>query len=321
MRRYKNVISQEEKKISEVLKREISRLDPVVQPLALHVVGAGGKRIRPILTVLVARAFGCVSDAVYESASAIELLHGASLMHDDVMDGAATRRGSPAAHAVFGESRAILAGDVLLAACMRIVLRTRVFEIIDSVAVAAEKTAAGEVDEISNLRNPELPYESYLRIVTGKTAWLLRSACEIGAMHAKASSAQVEAAANYGLELGIAFQLVDDALDIAPQSKTGKPTGGDLREGKITPLIHFYLEALDEKERKAFIKGFTSASFDERQIEAHVCRMRELKCGERTRALADSHLKNAEKALELVPKGQERDILLAMIDYIRNRDH
>lgn len=321
MHRYKSILSREEKKISETLRREISRLDPVVQPLALHVVEAGGKRIRPLMAVLMAAAFGCRSESVYETGCAIELLHGASLMHDDVVDGAAVRRGSPSSHSVFGVSRTILTGDVLLAACMRIVLRTRVFEIIDSVAGAAEKTAAGEVDEICNLRNPEMDYASYLRIITGKTAYLIRSACEVGALHAGAAPEAVEAAARYGLELGIAFQLVDDALDIAPQKKTGKPTGGDLREGKVTPLIRFYMESMSADERAAFAHGFTQASFSDEEVQMHVERMREAGCDKRTRALADEHLASAEKALELVPACKERDVLRAMIDYIRNRDH
>lgn len=321
MHRYKKILLAEEKKISATLQREIARLDQVVQPLALHVIEAGGKRIRPLMTVLMAAAFGASDNSVYETGAAIELLHGATLMHDDVMDSAALRRGSPSAHAVFGENRSILAGDVLLAACMRIVLRTRNFEIIESVAQASQKTAAGQVDEINNLRNPNLSYEDYLRIITGKTAWLIRSACEVGALHAGAAPKMVEAAARYGLEMGIAFQLVDDALDIAPQSKTGKPTGGDLREGKVTPLLHFYLEALDGDERAAFIRAFEAGSFSEQDLQAHVGRMGAAKCGERTRALADTHLKKAEEALGAVPAGQQRDILLSMIDYIRNRDH
>lgn len=321
MHRYKSILSREEKKIGATLRREIGRLDPAVQPLAAHVVEAGGKRIRPLLTVLTAAALGCRDEAVYETGCAIELLHGASLMHDDVVDGAALRRGGPSAHAVYGVNRAILAGDVLLAACMRIVLRTRVFGIIDSVALAAERTASGEVDEICNLRNPDLDYASYLRIVTGKTAWLIRSACETGALHAAAAPERVEAAARYGLELGVAFQLVDDALDIAPQSKTGKPTGGDLREGKVTPLIHFYLEALDEAARADFRRGFAQAAFSDAELREHVLRMRELKCDERTRALAAAHLENAAQALEALPAGPERDILRAMLDYVRTRDH
>jgi octaprenyl-diphosphate synthase len=321
MYRYKNILSREEKKISETLRREISRLDPVVQPLALHVVEAGGKRIRPLMAVLMAAAFGCSNERVYETGCAIEFLHGASLMHDDVVDGAAVRRGSPSAHAVFGESRTILAGDVLLASCMRIVLRTHDFDVMESVAAAAERTAAGEVDEICNLRNPDMDYASYLRIITGKTAWLIRSACEVGALLAGASSEQVEAAARYGLEMGIAFQLVDDALDIAPEKKTGKPTGGDLREGKVTPLLHFYMESISAEERTAFAAGFASASLSDVELQGHISRMRELKCDERTRALADAHLKRAEEALAFVPEGQERKILYAMSDYIRDRDH
>lgn len=321
MRKFKKILTEEEKYITASLNEEISRLEPVVQPLVTHVVKAGGKRIRPLMTVLMARAFGYSEPDVYPLACAIELLHGASLMHDDVVDGAELRRGSPAAHTVFGASRTILAGDVLLASCMRIVLRSRMFNIMDSVAIASEKTAAGEVEEINNLRNPALDYEGYLRIITGKTAWLIRCACEIGAMKAGATEEQVQAAATFGLELGIAFQLVDDALDLAPEKVTGKPTGGDLREGKVTPLINFYMESLAEKERKDFRHGFTNATFSEQDIQAIVERMRALKCDERTRELADQHLRKAEDVLAFIPKGQEHDILLSMIDYIRNRDH
>ncbi len=321
MRKFKKILSEEEKNITTALHEEISRLEPVVQPMVTHVIKAGGKRIRPLMTVLMAKALGRNDHEVYSMASALELLHGASLMHDDVVDGAEKRRGSPAAHTVFGASRSILAGDVLLASCMRIVLRSRNFDIIESVAVAAEKTAAGEVEEINNLRNPALDYAGYLRIITGKTAWLIRCACEIGAMSAKASPEQIAAAANFGLELGVAFQLVDDALDIAPEKVTGKPTGGDLREGKVTPLINFYMESLQGKERKDFMQGFTNASFSEQEIAAIVARMRELKCDERTRELANQHLRKAEECLKLIPAGQEHDILFSMIDYIRDRDH
>lgn len=321
MRKFKRVLTEEEKKITASLNEEISRLEPVVQPLIAHVVKAGGKRIRPLVLVLMARAFGCTGPDVYSLASAIELLHGATLMHDDVVDGAELRRGSPAAHAVFGASRTILAGDVLLASCMRIVLRSRRLDIMDCMAMAVEKTAAGEVEEINNLRNPNLDYAGYLHIITGKTAWLIRCACEVGALQAGATEEQVQAAATFGLELGIAFQLVDDALDIAPEKATGKPTGGDLREGKVTPLIKFYMESLGEKERKEFMDGFTKATFREPEIQNIAKRMRELKCDESTRILADQHLRKAEEAMSVIPKGQEYDIMLAMVNYIRNRDH
>ncbi|MDR2051334.1 MAG: polyprenyl synthetase family protein [Deltaproteobacteria bacterium] len=321
MHRFKEILKAEEKKITAALRDEINRLDPVVRPLVLHLVNAGGKRIRPLMTVLTAGAFGCSDPMIYALGGAMELLHGATLMHDDVVDGAELRRGSPATHTVFGINRSILAGDVLLAACMRIVLRSRNFEIMESVALAAEKTAAGEVEELHNLRNPQLDFAGYLRIITGKTACLAACACEIGAMQAGAPPERSRAAAAFGLELGIAFQMVDDALDIAPQSVTGKPAGGDLREGKVTPMFHFYLETLSPRERPEFIEAFSSGSFSESALRSITSRMRERGCAERTRALASEHLLKAAEYLALVPEGQEREILRALIAHVRDRDY
>jgi octaprenyl-diphosphate synthase len=318
---FKKILSREEKLITKALRGEIARLEPVVRPLVLHVVDAGGKRIRPLMTVMTGKAFGCADPMLYSLAGAVELLHAASLMHDDVVDRSELRRGSPAVHTLFGVDRAILAGDVLLASCMRIVLRSRSFSIIDCVAEAAEKTAAGEVDELNNLRNPELDFAGYTRIITGKTAWLLRCACTIGAMQAGAADADIEAAASFGLELGIAFQLVDDALDIAPAGRTGKPTGGDLREGKVTPLLHFYLEALNERERGDFLRNFTQAALGERDIQGIVEEMRRLRCAERARFLAAEHLEKAALSLSAFPQGEERGFLQAMLDYVRDREH
>jgi octaprenyl-diphosphate synthase len=321
MYRFKKILKAEEQKITVALLAEIDRLDPVVRPLVLHLINAGGKKIRPLLTVITARAFGCSDPMIYALGGAIELLHGASLMHDDVVDGAELRRGSPAAHTVFGINRAILAGDVLLAACMRIVLRARNFDIFESVALAAEKTAAGEVDELHNLRNPQLDFAGYLRIITGKTARLTSCACEIGALQAGASPEQSRAAAAFGLELGIAFQIVDDALDIAPQSITGKPAGGDLREGKVTPMFHFYLETLNPQERLEFLEDFSSGTFSESSLQSITLSMRERGCAERTRALAAEHLGKAAEHLALVPAGQEHEILRDLISHVRDRDH
>lgn len=321
MRRFKEILRAEDKKIAAALHREMERLHPAAQPLAAHVINAGGKRVRPLLTVLTAGSFGCRDSMVYALAGAVELLHGASLMHDDILDGAELRRGAPATHKAFGTARTILAGDVLFAAAMRIVLRSRDFEIIDSVAEATERTAAGEVEEINNLRNPELDFADYLRIITGKTAWLIRCACLIGAARAGAPPEGKLAAADFGLNLGLAFQLVDDALDVEPELVTGKPTGNDLREGKTTPLLRLYLETLNSLERDDFLRKFRLAALSEAEIEDAARRMRESGCATRARALAGEYLRQAESSLEFFPAGRDRDILRAITGYIRDRDH
>ncbi|MDR2503131.1 MAG: polyprenyl synthetase family protein [Deltaproteobacteria bacterium] len=318
---YKSILRAEEKEISAALLREVEALEPAARPLARHVIEAGGKRIRPLLTVLMGKALGCGDPLLYALAAGIELLHGATLMHDDVLDVAETRRGAPAAHTVFGAGRAILAGDVLLAACMRIMLRSRKFDIIDSVALAAAQTAAGEVEEMDNLRNVRLDFDGYMRIIIGKTARLVSCACEIGAMLAGAAAERIGDAAAFGLELGIAFQLVDDALDVAPESVTGKPVGGDLREGKFTLLAQFYLEGLPQTERGHFLRGFSQGSFSEAELRELVSRMRACGCAERLRALAGEHLLKAGRHLERLPAGREKDTLGFLLNYIKERDH
>lgn len=320
MHKYKKILQAEEERITQALAREVDLLDPVVRPMAEHLLKAGGKRVRPILTVLTGKAFGRSDDALYSLAASIELLHGATLMHDDIVDGADLRRGAPAAHTIFGEQKTVLAGDVLLAASMLGVVRHGNLRVIQSVADASGRTAAGEVDELNNLRNPGLGYEDYMRIITGKTAWLMRCACEIGALSAGAPEEAVAGAAEYGLQLGVAFQLVDDALDIAPEKVTGKPTGGDLREGKWTPPLDFYVRELDAAQREKFLRDFAHGGIKDGNVAAIVENMRRMGCDSKTRELADKHLDKALEALNVLPDGTEKGMLSSLAEYVKKRD-
>lgn len=330
---YNELFSREERLISATLERELAALDSAAQPLVRHTVAAGGKRIRPMLLVLVGQALTAAApstalnassgpdsnSSLYQLACAVEFIHNATLMHDDIIDDAATRRGRPAAHTVFGAQRAVLGGDILLAAAMQLVLRHRDYPVMDALAEAISATAVGQVREIAALRNPALGYAEYLDIITGKTACLISGACKAGALKAKAAPAQVEAAARYGLELGRVFQLVDDALDIAPEEEIGKPTGGDLREGKFTPVLDFYLKALPAAERQSFEARFAAAELGEEEIAQAVRQMRALGCDEKTRQLAESHLALALAALEEFPPGEYRLALARLAEYVRTR--
>lgn len=314
------LINSEKKQIETALHAVIETLEPAIRPLAAHVLKAGGKRIRPMLTVLCAKAFGAKDSALYTLSCALELLHAATLMHDDIVDAADTRRGKPAAHTVYGAQSTVLSGDAMLAATMLIAVDTGNFAIMRSVADAAAKTAAGEVEEIQNLGNAALSSEAYMRIITGKTAWLTRCACEVGALFAGVDKALVQKAAGYGLELGIAFQIVDDALDLAPASETGKPTGGDLREGKMTPPIRFYLDSLSRDESADFIAKFSAKSFSEQEITQIVGEMRNLGCDQKARELANSHLQRANEYLQDFPAGKYRDLLQKITNYVQKRN-
>lgn len=315
----KDLFCREEQRVAEMLAREVAAMDETAQALVRDTIGAGGKRIRPLLLVLTGKTLGCESDELYELACAVEFVHNATLMHDDIIDGAGTRRGRPAAHTLFGARRAVLGGDILLAAAMRLALRRHDCLVMDALAEAVTGTAVGQVREIASLGNPALTFAEYMEIITGKTACLISGACKAGALKAGAGEGEVAAAAAFGLELGRAFQLVDDALDIAPESEIGKPTGGDLREGKFTPVLGFYLAALAVDERAGFERRFAAGQLEEREIVSTVSRMRELGCDEQTRRLADSHLAGARASLRALPENDFRHGLEKLAEYVVSR--
>lgn len=332
MLKLKAYLAAELPRINKTLDAEVAVLHPLVRPVAEHVLRAGGKRLRPLLTLLTARALaarGAKNDApcrgnagpdLYPLACSVELLHSATLLHDDILDGADLRRGLPAAHTVFGQTETVLAGDALLALANRIVARYGDARLTEAIAEAIVQTATGEIVEIAHQRSTDHGHDTYIGIVTGKTAWMLRAACELGALAAQAPAHAVEAAAGFGLNLGIAFQIVDDALDFAASPKdTGKPVGGDLREGKLTPPLIYYLETLTPHERDAFVARFRLGAFDDAAVAAVAADLQARGCHAKTRNLAVQYLDKASACLGALPDTPERRILLQSIEYVLNR--
>jgi len=306
--------------ISGALDQAVDALPASVQALARHILHAGGKRLRPFLTVLFARLWAYRKNDIYPLAAAMEMLHAATLLHDDVLDEAATRRGTPAAHTLFGIVPAILAGDALLSHANKLVADYGDCRLSACFAEATLRTAAGEIQEIACQRRVDQPPEIYHEIITGKTAWLIRASCEMGALRAGADPRGLEPATQYGLQLGMAFQLVDDALDFAPPEITGKPVCGDLREGKLTPPLRLYREHLAPDERAAFDAAFRSNSLDDADVQTIGARIRELGFDAESRRLADAHLEKARAALHKLPDVPERSLLEDMLAYVRDRE-
>jgi len=306
--------------ISHALDQAVSALPASAQTLVRHILKAGGKRLRPFLTVLFARLWGYRDNDIYSLAASMEMLHAATLLHDDVLDEAVTRRGKPAAHMLFGVVPAILAGDALLSHASRLVAGYGDCRLTVCFAEATARTAAGEIQEIDCQRRVDQPPEVYDEIITNKTAWLIRASCETGALRAGADQRGLDLTAQYGLQLGMAFQLVDDALDFAPPEKTGKPSCGDLREGKLTPPLRLYREHLAPAERAAFDAAFCAGSLDDAAVQAIGARIRELGFDARSRQLADAHLEKARVALNGLPDAPEHAMLECMIAYVRDRE-
>ena len=321
MRELKRQLQEERKRINAVLERECSLLPPLVRPVAEHILNSGGKRLPPLLTAFMAKVFDCDHADIYDLGAAVELCHMATLLHDDIFDHAATRRGKTSAHAIFGVTPVMLAGDAMLGQAAHLASRQCNGDIVSCFGQAIVHTAQGEVAEFQSLGRIDLPYEEYLEIISGKTAWALRSACEVAAIRSGAEPEAVQAAARFGMELGIAFQIIDDALDIAPEKIIGKPAGGDIREGKSTPLIRFYWESLPSDRAAAFAAKFKERSFEESEVQAAIEAMRKEKLDVRTRRLAAQHLQNALEALKVLPEGPGRDTLVKVSEFICSRNN
>lgn len=314
-------MAQELPRINQTLHDVTRDLEPEVLPLVEHVLKAGGKRVRPLLTVLMARAMGYTDDDIYPMAVAVELLHSASLLHDDILDNASLRRGEKAAHVVYGSNHAILGGDILFALANKIAAGYQIPALTHSLAQAIMHTATGEIKEIALLRNPHITRHQYLDIITGKTAYLIQVACQCGAIIAGGDTQAIAHAKAFGLNLGIAFQIVDDALDYTSTAQiSGKPLGGDLREGKFTLPLVLYLQNLPPEKRARLMAKLTEDSLNDQEINAIIKEMQELKLDIKTRDEAGTFLDLAATALATLPQCPEKDILFSFIDFVLHRN-
>jgi octaprenyl-diphosphate synthase len=212
---------------------------PVIPALAEHLISAGGKRIRPLMTVSAARAAGARDESFRKLAAAVEFIHTATLLHDDVVDSSSLRRGKVAAHLIWGAPSSVLVGDFLFARAFELMVSAGSMQALEILARAARVISEGEVLQLTRAHEISLSEETYLEIISAKTAELFAAAAEAGAVSAGAGEATVRAFRTYGLNVGIAFQLVDDALDYAGAAGAlGKNPGDDFREGKVTlPLL------------------------------------------------------------------------------------
>jgi octaprenyl-diphosphate synthase len=212
---------------------------PVIPALADHLIAAGGKRLRPLLTIAAARALNGGGERSHKLAAAVEFIHTATLLHDDVVDGSEMRRSKVAAHLIWGSPSSVLVGDFLFARAFELMVETDSLRALHILARASAVIAEGEVLQLTRSRDLRLDQAVYLQIVQAKTAELFAAAAESGAVAAGATDADVSAMRAYGMNLGLAFQLVDDALDYASDAETlGKNAGDDFREGKVTlPLL------------------------------------------------------------------------------------
>lgn len=238
-----NTISDELKALNEIILQALHGENELLKSVVNTYLATKGKQIRPILVILSAKAFGKVTDPVLNGAAAIELLHNASLIHDDVVDDSKERRGLPTINKIWDNHIAVLVGDYFVSNALKCAVKTDDIRIIATMSNLGVELACGEIDQIDNARNHFVDEKNYYEIIRQKTASLFRSCVEVGGMAVKAEGENFDKLCEYAELLGLCFQIRDDIFDYYDNKEVGKPTGNDLREGKVTlPLIYALLK-------------------------------------------------------------------------------
>jgi octaprenyl-diphosphate synthase len=290
---------------------------PLIRKVGEYVLASGGKRIRPMLVLLSARLAGYRGDAHIGLASVVEFIHTATLLHDDVVDSAVLRRGQESANAVWGNEASVLVGDFLFAKSFSLMVRGGSLAVLQALSDATTMMAEGEVLQLVSTCDLDLAEERYIEVIQNKTAVLLAAACRCGAILGNASPEQEEALAAYGMDLGIAFQLMDDALDyVADQAEFGKARGHDLLEGKVTlPLIHA-LRCCTTDERgqaEAIVAGNDLPQDD---LETIIGLIENYDGIAYTRRRASELVESAKTHLSGFPRDEAREALFELADYV-----
>ena len=213
-----------------------------------HIRHRGGKRMRPLLILLIAKNYGGVNDVTLRSAVGLELLHTASLVHDDVVDESKERRGQPSVNAVYNNKVAVLVGDYVLSTALLNISYTNNSDILRSIAVLGRNLSNGEILQLSNIKNTEFSEDIYYDVIKMKTAALFEACCEVGTLSVNANERQIELAKEFGRNLGIIFQIRDDIFDYYDSKEIGKPTGNDMAEGKLTLPVLYALNSTHDSE-------------------------------------------------------------------------
>ena len=305
----------------------VARMDsPValIPQLAAHIVAAGGKRIRPVLTLAASRLCGYPGvpdgDRHVELAACVEFIHTATLLHDDVVDESELRRGLASANAVFGNKASVLVGDFLFARAFQLMTDDGSLRVLAILSAASATIAEGEVLQMVTQNDLSTSTERYLEVIHGKTAALFAAACRIGAVIAGRPEAEERALQIYGTNLGMAFQLADDALDYAADTAAlGKTVGDDFREGKITMPVLAAYAAGDEEERRFWRRTIEASDTGDGDLEAALRLIERRGAITTTLARAQRFAAASRSALDVFPPSETRDCLEAVADYAVSR--
>lgn len=314
------LLNDDMRRVEQQFREDLTSRVPLIRKVGEYVLASGGKRIRPMLVLLSARLAGYQGHAHIGLASVVEFIHTATLLHDDVVDGAVLRRGQNSANAVWGNEASVLVGDFLFAKSFSIMVRGGSLAVLQALSDATTMMAEGEVLQLVSTCDLDLAEERYIEVVQNKTAVLLAAACRCGAILGDCPTEQEEALAAYGMDLGIAFQFMDDALDyVADQAEFGKARGHDLLEGKVTlPLIHA-LRCCSPDERRQVEEIVAGDDLPQSDLDMVIGLIERYDGIGYTRQRAGELIARAKANLAIFPPDPVCNALYALADYVVQR--
>ncbi|MFD0981707.1 polyprenyl synthetase family protein [Tropicimonas aquimaris] len=316
--RLARVLADDMERVNALIRaRMASEHAPRIPEVTAHLVEAGGKRLRPMLTLAAARMCGYSGENHVKLAATVEFIHTATLLHDDVVDESAQRRGRPTANLLWDNKSSVLVGDYLFARSFQLMVETDSLRVMDILANASATIAEGEVLQLTAAQNLATDENVYLQVIRGKTAALFAAACEVGGVTAGVDEEKIAALRAYGDALGISFQIVDDLLDYdGDSSTTGKNVGDDFRERKLTmPVIKAVAKA-DAEERAFWERVIEKGRQEEGDLEHALSLLARHETLEETRQEALRWAEEAKQALTLFPESELREMLLDLADYV-----
>lgn len=309
-------------KVEREIARESTASVAAVTNIGRYLQSSGGKRLRPMLLLLTAKLMGKTDDLAVRLAAVVEMIHTATLVHDDVIDVAETRRGKPSTNIIWGNHTCVLAGDWLYMQAFQVALRLRNFQVLDILIALTQLMVEGELLQLERIGQIDVSEADYMELVDRKTASLFAACARLGALAGGGDESAESRVADYAWNLGMAFQLVDDVLDFTSREAVlGKPVGNDLREGKVTlPLIYALADATTE-ERRIVKTILGDQSYDRVSFRDVLEIIHKYQGVERARARAQAFTGKARAIINTFPESPAQRALAAVTDLVTDRDH
>lgn len=320
LKEIKKTIEPELKQFNVFLENSLNSSMPLLNKILKYVLKQKGKQIRPLFVLLSAKCHGEINENTYRAAAFIELLHTATLVHDDVVDDSDKRRGLFSLNALWKNKISVLVGDYLLSKGMLLALENKDYQMLDNISETVKAMSEGEIYQMEKARRMDITEDDYYDIIKRKTASLIASCCVVGALSANATESQVEKMRRFGTSAGIAFQIKDDIFDYQINNKTGKPAGNDIQEHKMTlPLIHL-LKIVDRPERRNIIRKIKYHS-DEAEARMYVInKVKENRCLDYAEQKMNAFMNESMSQLDEIKDSEALTSLKNLVEFCINRE-